>query len=107
MDNGKADLSIRNDDGRLPIHATAAGGHLACLQYLATRKGKLQARSGDGGTVLHFAAAAGQLECVQWLVEQQGKTKKLERDSNGGSAIHDAAEHNQVSGPISRAHIRV
>ena len=61
-------------DGRTASMMAAAGGHLACLQWLGDHGADLHAADKDGYTASMLAAILGHQDCVDYLQSRFSKT---------------------------------
>lgn len=61
-------------DGRTPLHAAAASGHLSCALLLLERGANLNAKDSDLNAPLHVAAARGHVPCARLLLENGADT---------------------------------
>lgn len=102
LDN-KADPSVPDAQGYLPLHWAAKVGDVPCASLLA-RGVSLEARGGKGAlgeeygrTPLHMAAFNGRLEMVQHLLESGAEINaKTYKADNSKTPLHDAVVHQDI-----------
>ncbi|KAH6615056.1 ankyrin repeat-containing domain protein [Boeremia exigua] len=88
-----ADLDLRYEDGRGPLHAAAIVGNIRALELLWTQESIVQGLdecSRDGWTPLACALGADQEEAASFLIERGANLKHIVA-TNGRSMLHLAA----------------
>ena len=85
-------ITMRNNEGRNPLHFAASLGHLVATKYLlkqhafnATRRDK------RGGLPIHLAALEGHVDIVRFLLENFPEAEAL-LDMSGCNILHIAAQ---------------
>ena len=59
LDKHPSEAFARDEEGRMPQHLAAKGGHTACLQALLDAGADLEAADRYGLTAVHLAAGSG------------------------------------------------
>ena len=80
---------MRSASGETLLHAAAAAGHLAAVEYLCTAEDPdcdINASNQDGNTVLHFAVKDDRLPVVRLLVERGADVNA--RNHNSDTPLH-------------------
>ena len=97
----KADFSIRDDQGKTPLHYLAALGSQQPLffirgidQIFVEDKVDFQTRDNDGNTPLQIAAKSGTRDVFDWLVKQGAS---LDETNNQGETARLLAAHSTNS----------
>ena len=68
---GHCDINVSDDKGYTPIHNTCNNGHLAVVEYLASKpQCNLEALDNTGQQPLHYALCQGHKEIVMFLREK-------------------------------------
>lgn len=101
---GRTDLNrIADAEGRLPVHAAAAGGAQASILYFVrdVDPGLLEAADGAGNTPLHLAAAAGDAVMVELLLAL-GVNRATENASGETPAAAAASAGHAALGAVLR-----
>ena len=90
-----ADIEIRNDDGRSPLHVASISGELTTVKMLVEAGADVRATTAEGNTCLIFAAYHGYTYIVRFLaclpevyLNQQGS----DQHSNNHTALHIAVQ---------------
>ena len=66
-----ADVNIKDNFGRSPLHVAAAADYVEMMTFLITCGADIGAQtSGEEQTVLHYAAKNGAVNCVKVLLTQ-------------------------------------
>ena len=87
----KADLNVKDDDGRTPLHLAAEKDHLSIVKSLIKdKKADLNVKDNDGNTPLHLAVEKHHLDTVKCLIEAK-KADLNVQDNDGNSPLHLAA----------------
>ena len=91
-----AKINIPMNDGRMPIHLAAGGGHFDAVKWLldqdkeqAKEKKLANAKEKNGRTPMHAAAMTGQVDVMKLLKERGGNVNA--QDADGHQPIHAAA----------------
>ncbi len=101
VDDGVVDVNVAGKDGRTPLHAAAAAGHLESVILLTEAGGDAGSRDALGMNPVHYAARAGNVEVLGALLMKKPRTNtegKGEKELlvnakalGGGTALHFAA----------------
>eukprot|EP00928_Gymnodinium_smaydae_P037783 TRINITY_DN26188_c0_g3_i1.p1 TRINITY_DN26188_c0_g3~~TRINITY_DN26188_c0_g3_i1.p1 ORF type:complete len:756 (+),score=152.95 TRINITY_DN26188_c0_g3_i1:60-2270(+) len=99
--NARADVTIQDADGLLPIHYAAMSVGRARLHRQrevleALAAGDWQRSDKRGATALHFAAATGDLDLAQWLAVDAGTIDPCTTDGEGNSPAASALQLNHT-----------
>ncbi|XP_064621630.1 transient receptor potential cation channel subfamily A member 1 homolog [Lineus longissimus] len=87
----KADLSMKNDDHKTPIHLASQNGRkMVVRELIIALPSMVNMEDKHGNTALHLAALAGQHQVVRVLI-YKGKANIEARNSNDQTALHIAA----------------
>jgi len=92
----KAQIDVRNVDGRTALMEASSRGNLDVVQYLVKRGADTAIESEDGLTALTEAAVAGKLDIVEYLVS----TGCDMTNSNG--LVFDIQDKEALSGAVKR-----
>ncbi|KAF2396312.1 ankyrin [Trichodelitschia bisporula] len=93
----------RKSGGTAPLHAAAAGGHVAAVKNLVLHGAEVDGVDGDGRTALHHASMAGRGRVVGILLGMGARTDVVDR--KGRTALHyavEAAEEEEVDEGLGR-----
>jgi ankyrin repeat protein len=63
-------VKARDENGRMPLHWAARGGHLDVLRYIVEKGADLNALDNNGVAPLHTLAGSGQTEAARLLIEK-------------------------------------
>ncbi|XP_012271758.1 acyl-CoA-binding domain-containing protein 6 [Orussus abietinus] len=61
-------ISVRDEDGMLPVHWAADRGHVSIFRLLVDSGADINVRDNDGQTPLHYAASCSHIEVIKYLV---------------------------------------
>eukprot|EP00928_Gymnodinium_smaydae_P069645 TRINITY_DN5325_c0_g2_i1.p1 TRINITY_DN5325_c0_g2~~TRINITY_DN5325_c0_g2_i1.p1 ORF type:complete len:918 (+),score=137.54 TRINITY_DN5325_c0_g2_i1:111-2756(+) len=81
--------------GLTPLHASACGGHVACVEFLLQHGADRHARSDTGFTALHLACQHGHVECVEYFLAQNLDVNA--QTDRGETVLHVAAAKGHTS----------
>ena len=76
----KKDISVKDEDGMLPIHWAADRGDLKIFKCLVEAGSDVNAVDVDGQTPLHYAASCGHEQVVKYLLSMNAQ---LTKDDSG------------------------
>jgi ankyrin repeat protein len=85
-------LEETDGDGRRALHCAAIGGHKEIVTFLLSKGAQANARDEDGSTPFMLACWKDRLEVVQILHGTTEGHGLEEKDNEGQTALHDAAE---------------
>ena len=83
-----------NDFGRTPLYIAAQEGHLAVVEFLATKGGASSVTRLTLVALRFIAAMMGHLDVVQWLAANGGSVTQPAND--GATPLYTAAEHGHL-----------
>jgi ankyrin repeat protein len=83
------------EEGRMPQHLAAKGGHTACLQVLLDSVADIEAADRYGSTALHYAAGCDREACLQALLKAGANIEAA--DSAGATPLHVAICQHSVA----------
>lgn len=90
----EADKETEGFDGRTPLHLAAENGHLEVAKSLLAAGTDVDRRNCNNRySALDFAAARGHINVLRLLLAQRGASVNA-ADSNGRTALHNAAFYN-------------
>jgi len=85
-----ADASLKDGQGRCPLHIAAGVGAAGALDTLLNHARVFaECSDGQGRTAMHWAAMSGSVECMQMLLDARCECDL--RDSKGNTPLHFAA----------------
>lgn len=99
-------LARKDKHGRQAIHFAAAYGQVACVKWMVEQcEVPCESQDLKGRNPFHLAALEGKLEVIQYLFEHKASTEGIRAaevyskavDQDHNSALHFAAQRNQVS----------
>lgn len=82
LSRNKKDITVKDENGMLPIHWAADRGDVDILTCLVEAGSDVNALDEEGQTPLHYAASCGHKEVVKYLLS---KKARLVEDENGMS----------------------
>ena len=96
------DVNVMKGDHQPPLHCAAANGHANIVCYLVQIGARTNEGDSNGDTALHWAAFKGQAQCVRALLqpcqtEEGNDTDPHCHNADGGTALHSAANHGDVT----------
>jgi ankyrin repeat protein len=99
VDQGKADVDIRDRTGQTALHLAAANGLTPVVKFLLSKdEVDVDAEDRDGQTPLHLAAANGCLEAVKALLGENEGNASSGAEKTGQTAFTDAEDlHGQTA----------
>jgi len=86
----KAEVTIRDADGRTPLHAASANGHFPILQQLCEAKAPVNEVNVKGQTALMMASKNGHKDVVDFLLAKMTADLAV-KDKDGYSALVEAS----------------
>jgi len=92
----KANPEARNKEGNTVLMIAAAAGKLNCVRWLADEGADIKAHNEDGVSAWRLALLNYKLGVFKFLFQQRGKEDINERDKFGFTALHRAAQLNDV-----------
>ena len=64
-----AEVNVKTDNGRTPMHLAAEGGHLDVMQWLNAEGLEINVKDNGGNTPLTLAIESGRTQVIEWLRE--------------------------------------
>lgn len=98
VDDGVVDINVAGKDGRTPLHAAAAAGHLEACLLLTEASANPAQRDTLGLNPIHYAARAGNPEVLGMLLMKQADLVNA-KAVGGHTALHYASgdkSHHEV-----------
>lgn len=89
LEEGQADQSIPDCNGKTALHRAVSGGHKSVVQVLLEKGASISAWNNGGRTLLHWAAFWGYKELICLLIEKGAYHWSV--DCDGKTALHYAA----------------
>lgn len=100
--------SAVDDDGWLPVHNAAHGGHMQLLKLylnppLPAKPSDLNSITSDGFTTLHLAAIAGHVDAAKWLLTKGADPMATTSDGLTAERLAAIAGHTPVQSLLAGA----
>jgi Ankyrin repeats (3 copies)/Ankyrin repeats (many copies) len=92
----KANVEVKDDEGKTPLHYAAIEGHSHIVEILFQHKAIVDVQDSEGKTPLHYAAIEGHSHIVEILLQHKANVNV--QDSEGQTPLHYAEmeKHREV-----------